>query len=194
VTVWVVTNGVHTALMLPRRDAQADWDALFPPANTRDPVWAAHFDMILIGWGDRRFYLETPVWADLKPGTALGALTGLNGAALHVEYTAAPRADAANAIALSLSPEAYARLAAHLRQSIRADAQGRPILIAGHHYGATDAFYEATGRYSPFFTCNEWARQALSAAGVRVPVWSPLDRAIFWQLRRIGPGNQAKII
>lgn len=183
ITIWVTTNGVHSALLLPRKTAQIDWSTLFPPADTRDPALSARYDMVEVGWGDRRFYLDVPDWNDLRAGTALRALSGLDATALHVEYTGAPVAGAPDAVALSLSPEAYARLVARLRRSIRTNPLGQPIPIAGHHYDTTDAFYEATGHYSLFMTCNEWVRRALSEAGVRTPWWSPLDKPLFWQLR-----------
>lgn len=59
---------------------------------------------------------------------------------------------------------------------------GHPLIIAGAHYGANDAFFEARGHYSLFETCNEWTRRGLAAAGVRVPVWAPFDKALFYQL------------
>lgn len=189
VTIWVTTNGVHSALLLPRKTALIDWSLVFPPSDTRDPAGSARYDMIELGWGDRRFYLEVPDWSDLRAGTAMRALSGLDATALHVEYTTAPEAGTPEAVALALNPDAYARLVARLRQSIRTNAQGHSIPIAGHHYDANDAFYEATGHYSLFMTCNEWVRGALSAAGVRTPWWSPLDKPLFWQLRH--PEHQA---
>jgi uncharacterized protein (TIGR02117 family) len=185
ITIWVTTNGVHSALLLPRKTPQIDWSTLFPPTDTADPQLSGRYDMVELGWGDRRFYLEVPNWSDLRAGTAIRALTGMDGTALHIEYTGAPQPGAPDAVALSLTPEAYARLVARLRQSIRINAQGQAILIAVHHYDANDAFYEATGHYSLFMTCNEWVRGALSDAGVRTPWWSPLDKPLFWQLRRV---------
>lgn len=185
VTLWVTTNGVHSALLLPRKTTQIDWSELFPPGDTRDPALSARYDMIELGWGDRRFYLETPNWSDLRADTAMRALFGLDATALHVEYTGAPEPGTPDAVELSLSPDAYARLVSRLRQSIRTDPQGHAMPIAGHHYDANDAFYEATGRYTLFMTCNEWVREALSDAGVRTPWWSPLDKPLFWQLHRI---------
>jgi len=185
ITIWVTTNGVHSALLLPINTAQIDWRTLFPPADTSDPALSARYDMIELGWGDRRFYLETPNWSDLHASTAMRALSGLDATALHVEYTGAPEAGAMDAIPLSLSPDAYGRLVARLRQSIRIGPQGHPIPISGHHYDANDAFYEATGHYSLLMTCNEWVRTALGDAGVRTPWWSPFDKPLFWQLRRV---------
>jgi len=61
--------------------------------------------------------------------------------------------------------------------------------VPGAHYGRTDAFYEATGRYGLFFTCNQWTGQALRASGVPMPAWTPFDFNITWQLAPLAPGS-----
>ena len=47
-------------------------------------------------------------------------------------------------------------------------------------YGKNDAFYEATGRYSLFHTCNTWTNNALKIAGQKACVWTPFDTGIFY--------------
>ena len=81
-----------------------------------------------------------------------------------------------------LSPARYRALAAFITAAIRVGDDGGPIVIPGAHYDAHDIFLEANGHYSIFETCNEWTRQALAGAGVRVPVWSPFEQALFYQL------------
>jgi uncharacterized protein (TIGR02117 family) len=82
-----------------------------------------------------------------------------------------------------LASEDYRRLAAFIAAQFRHDAAGDVIIVPGAHYGRYDAFFEAEGHYSAFETCNEWTRQALAVAGVRVPLWSPFDRALLFQLK-----------
>ncbi len=182
ITVWLTTNGVHAALILPRQNRQMDWTPIFAPAHTRTGKLDPNWDTVSFGWGDRKFFLETPTWADLSASTAIYALSGLDHAVMHVDYDAAPPDDP-DTIALKLSPEAYARLVAYIRGSLQTDTHGQPEWIEGHSYGRSDAFYEARGRYSLLHTCNQWVRDALAAAGTRVPLWSPFDKALFWQLR-----------
>ena len=60
----------------------------------------------------------------------------------------------------------------------------RPAAADRHPgYFDTDAFYEGTGRYTLWLTCNEWIGRALAGAGVRTAVRAPFDAALFWQLR-----------
>jgi uncharacterized protein (TIGR02117 family) len=181
VTVWLTTNGVHAGLAMPARHVLMDWTVLFPPVHNAHRNDVDADDYVTVGWGDRTFFLDVPQWRDLKVSTALNAIGGRDGAAMHVEYGPAPTHDA-TAIPLTMTPEDYARLVAYIRHSTTVDGSGSAIWIPGHHYDVNDAFYEANGRYSLFVTCNQWTRDALAASGVRVPVWSPFDKALFWQL------------
>lgn len=182
VTVWLTTNGVHAGLAMPARHALMDWTALFPPVHNAHQNDADVDDYVTVGWGDRTFFLDVPQWRDLRPAIALNAISGRDATAMHVEYGPEPTRDA-TAIRLTVTPEGYANLVAYIRRSVTVDASGVAVWIPGRHYDVNDAFYEARGRYSLFVTCNQWTRDALAAGGVRVPVWSPFDKALFWQLR-----------
>lgn len=182
VTVWLTTNGVHAGLAMPVRDPLMNWTTLFPPVHNAHANDSNDDAYVTVGWGDRTFFLDVPQWSDLRASTALKAITGRDGAAMHVEYGPAPTGDP-KAIRLTITREAYARLVAYVRHSATVDDTGTAVWIAGHHYDTNDAFYEASGRYSLFVTCNQWTRNGLDASGVRVPVWSPFDKALFWQLR-----------
>lgn len=182
IAVWLITNGVHAGIAMPVRNDTIDWSTVFPREDMRD----GRGDYVTVGWGDRRFFLDTPTWGDLSASTAVNALSGLDGTVMHVEYGAAPVTDR-TAARISLTPQAYARLVTYVRSSLPLATNGVAHVISGHHYANNDAFYEANGRYSLFVTCNQWTRNALSAAGVRVPAWSPFDKALFWQLIRASP-------
>jgi uncharacterized protein (TIGR02117 family) len=186
ITIWLRTNGIHAELVLPAA-APYDWRAELPPAEVVAParLAAPPLDWIAFGWGDRAFFMQTPTWADLRPGTALSALFGLGPAAMHVEYLARPRDYDVQRI--DLGPAQYRRLVAALRDGFARDAAGRPIRIDVPGYFDTDRFYEGTGHYSARLTCNEWIRRALAAAGVRTAAWAPFDRPLLRQLRQVQP-------
>jgi len=180
VEIMLYSNGLHSGLMLPVHTPGVDWTQLFPPQQLRSGAVQPDWTHVLIGWGEQRFYLETP--NDFSVSSGLRALSGFSSGALHVEYQAAPHPDR-SIEPLSLSPAAYARLVAFVRASVKTAPDGSARWIPDFHYSYNDAFYEANGRFSLFHTCNEWAREALAAAGVRVPLWAPFDAALFWQLR-----------
>jgi uncharacterized protein (TIGR02117 family) len=179
VEAWVLSNGVHTDLVLPVRSATIDWRQLFAPAHFKAVPPEAEF--VAIGWGDREFYLHTPTWADLTVPRALSAVLGGNRALLHVTYLTRAQLQR-GAWQLPLSQAQYARLAGYVRATL---AAGRATPIAGAHYGKDDAFYEAEGGYHLFETCNTWTGRALRQAGVTVSRWTPFDFNVTWHLQPV---------
>ncbi|MBP6346456.1 MAG: TIGR02117 family protein [Neisseriaceae bacterium] len=182
VTVYALSNGVHISLAMPARTDVYDWTTLFDPGNSRRPDLAKAQDYVLIGWGSKTFYTQVPSWSELTLPLAAQALA-FDEAAFNVTYLPQPTAGESVRV-LQLSMAQYRQLV----QSVLADVplfkalDGQPKVIPDVHYGATDVFYEANGRYTPWFTCNEWIRQQLNQAQVNVPLWSPLALPIMWHL------------
>jgi uncharacterized protein (TIGR02117 family) len=182
VTIFVRSNGVHVDLALPVRSDDVDWRLEFPSRHFTGPI--EDHGYIGFGWGDRDFYLQTRTWADVRVGAAASAFLGLKSTVLHVQYMD-PRWFAGERMAVVITQEQYARLAAYIYRSLRRDETGSVIAIANARYDGLDAFFEARGSYSAVLTCNEWVRRGLSAAGVRTAWWAPFDVALFYQLRAI---------
>ena len=178
IPVYVRTNGVHAELILPTRSPAFDWSGEFPVGHMR--ALAAPTEWIAFGWGDRGFMLNTPTWSDLRPGTAIVALSGAGSGAMHVEYIETPTAYKSRRIRISASE--YERLVAYIRASFVRDRDGRVRQIDAPGYFETDAFYEAVPSYTFWYTCNEWTRRALASAGIRTAVWAPFDTAVFYHL------------
>jgi uncharacterized protein (TIGR02117 family) len=181
VPIYLRTNGVHAELILPTRAGKTDWSVDHPPAHMRS--LAEPLQWVAFGWGDRGFFAHTPTWADLKPSTAVMALSGSGPGAMHVEYIESPRSYKAREV--RVSREQYARLVAFIRASFERDAAGRPHRTNLPGYFSTDAFYDASSGYKFWYTCNDWVRKALTEAGVRAPMWAPFDTALFYQLQKI---------
>ncbi|MET4107071.1 TIGR02117 family protein [Hymenobacter sp. UYP22] len=180
VEAYILSNGVHTDLVVPVRSAYADWTQLVPYADT--PAADSTMQFVGFGWGDKGFYLDTPTWAELKPSTAVKAMFWLGTTAMHTTFHHRP-VEGPDCVRLQLSPVEYARLVAFIKGSFDFDAQGRPQHIKGHSYGQHDAFYEAKRTYNLFYTCNTWANNGLKAAGQKAALWTPFDFGIFWQYR-----------
>lgn len=181
IEAYVLSNGIHTDLVLPVRSATIDWLQLFPLADFKAVPADAAF--VAIGWGEREFYLHTPTWADLTAARVFGALRGGNRALLHVTYL--QRAQLRHgAYRLPLSPAQYAQLVDYVRAAL---PSGRATPIAGAHYGDDDAFYEANGSYHLFETCNSWTGRGLRNAGVTVSRWTPFDFNVTWHLQPVQP-------
>jgi uncharacterized protein (TIGR02117 family) len=178
VPIFVRTNGVHAEIIVPSRHALHDWTGEFPAqhmASLPQPT-----EWIAFGWGDRGFMLTTPTWADLRPGTAIVALSGLGEGVMHVEYVETPLAYKARRV--RLAPEEYQRLVAAIRASFARDSSGAVRKLDAPGYFGFDAFYAAEPRYTFWYTCNEWTRRMLAAAGVRTATWAPFDTAVMFHL------------
>lgn len=175
VTIYVATNGVHTGLVLPARAAGVDWSDLAPATDLPD---ASPDTWLLFGWGDRRFYVETPTWADVRPATVANALVGSGRTLIHVDHWRDFEADD-DVRPLRLRPDEYRRLAAY----VAATYAERRERVAG--YGSRDVFYAARGDYSALATCNVWVGHALAIAGVKVGRWTPFAGGVMrWVPRR----------
>lgn len=175
IRIYVEDNGIHTGIVLPVRAAGVDWSGLVRGEDLRDPRFAGH-GWRSFGWGDRDFYLNTPTWAELRPGRVLKAAIGSRDTLMHVDFIPEP-AEGPNVRAIVLRPEEYHRLAAFIRASFRTGADGRAARHPG--YGNYDAFYAGTGTYSAIRTCNAWTGEAFRAAGVKMGIWTPFPSTVM---------------
>ena len=170
VEIMVLTNGVHTALILPARTRWRDWHRDFPPAHVN--ASARPYTHVAVSWGEREVFLNTPTWADLSPLTVLRIL-GIGGEGLlHVEHYVRPGAnDYTRPVRLSAAQ--YRKLVAQIALSL-------PPRGSSYYpgYDAHDVFYESSGRYTFTRTCNQWTSDALAAAGVRVGRWTPFASGV----------------
>jgi len=182
VQAWVLSNGIHTDLVLPARGHGVDWRTHFKPGDARAAPPDA--DHVAIGWGDREIYLHTPQWKDLTARRALRAATGANGALLHVTHLRLADMPPGRAHPLPLSQAQYDRLVRYVLASL---PQGQARPLPGAHYSDNDAFYEATGNAHLFRTCNNWTGEGLRAAGVTVGRWTPFDFTVTAHLARAAP-------
>jgi uncharacterized protein (TIGR02117 family) len=181
VRIYVVSNGVHTDLLLPRVAAGVNWRDEFPASDFRDVAEDAAY--LGFGWGDRAFYMATPAWSDVNVGLVWRALVGAGPAVLKVGNYLEPEPGDRVATEL-LSEQEYHRLAGYVSRSLVRGADGRPVIYPDSGYGDHDAFYAATGRYSALRTCNDWLATGLLEAGVPTPRWTPFALPILWWLNK----------
>ncbi|SUI98088.1 Protein of uncharacterised function (DUF2459) [Sphingobacterium spiritivorum] len=177
ITVFIMSNGVHTDLVLPVKQDNMDWTTIFPYSNniSKDTV----YNYVSIGWGDKGFYLNTPEWKDLKASTAFVAATGLGETALHVTYYKRIVEDEL-CYKWMIDTVQYHALIDHVKEALDYDSQGNPIVIQTKaQYTNSDAFYEAKGAYSMFYSCNTWTNQGLKRANMPAGIWATLDKGIL---------------
>lgn len=172
VTIYVESNGIHTGLIVPKVAGGVDWRALADPRDLADPRYGA-YDHLAIGWGDRRFFLDTPTWRDLRPSTILAAAIGSDATLLHIEHLPAPEVTGRDVRRIVMTVAQYRRLAIFIRAHLSPRARHYP------GYAAYDAFYDARGHYDAVRTCNDWTGDALRHAGVRIGAWTPFPVTVM---------------
>ncbi len=196
IEIFVISNEVHADLVLPITNEVVDWRLCFPESHFPGNVRSAKY--VLVGWGDRGFFIETPTWSDLKISTAAHALMWHSDTALHVAMTNFEEWDSYG-VRVRISRQQYQALATYVRNTFSdidpaASHQMAPeelltrtaaCRIDGAHYGQNDAFYEAHGRYHALNTCNSWIGTALRRAGVRVGAWTPLPKSVYLYLPKL---------
>ena len=176
IPIYILTNGVHTDIVLPIKNEYHDWTSQLKFEHTKSKDTTYQF--VALGWGDKGFYLETPTWADLKASTAVKAATGLSSSAMHVTfYKNLKENKSCKKIQISL--ENYKKMIAFINESFQTKSGEFLKIETDAVYGKHDVFYEANGSYSLFYTCNSWANQALKAANQKAALWTISDSGIF---------------
>lgn len=180
VEIFVTSNGIHTDLVLPVKTDLIDW---------RDKIPLRHFSgadstykSIAFGWGDRKFYMETPEWSDLTLKVALSATLWPTPSAMHVAYVPGRLNPTRHQRPIQLSAEQYERLVAYIHNSFQTENNAY-ILIPDGGYTSEDNFYEAEGKFFFPKNCNNWVNSGLKAAGVKTALWAPFPFAIMRHLR-----------
>jgi uncharacterized protein (TIGR02117 family) len=182
VSIYILTNGVHTDLVVPIKNKQIDWSKEIKFQNTvkKDSL----FQYVALGWGDKGFYLDTPTWADLTFSTAFKAAFALSSSAIHSTFYKSMQ-EGKDCVKINISNEQYSQLINYIKTSFLVDKNGHLInIISKANYGLNDTFYEATGSYSLFHTCNTWANNGLKSCGQVACFWTPFDTGIFYHYKQ----------
>ena len=180
-TVYIADNGIHADIVMPVESDGLDWRPLFPGSDFAALRGGARW--IAFGSGEKRVYLDTPRWRDIRLGTLGSAMAG-GDRVIHVEYVAGPGYAVRQ---IRLRPEEYRRLWSAIRADFALDQHARPQRLEHPGYGPADAFYRATGKASAIRTCNIVVAGWLRLAGVKVSLWPPFVNGLIWRYRRTSP-------
>ncbi|KAF0238318.1 MAG: hypothetical protein FD181_1129 [Prolixibacteraceae bacterium] len=169
--IYITTNGVHLDIVMHMENLESEFmKKLEILPGTK---------YVSFGWGDKEFYLNTPEWKDLTFKTAFKALFLKSETAMHVTFY---RGFGAHWKPLKLCGPQLAALNRYIGDSFKKNEHGKLQKIAAPGYYDNDAFYEATGSFSLFKTCNVWVNKALKEIGVPTSVWSPFDFGVLHHL------------
>lgn len=176
IPIYILTNGVHTDIVLPLKSEHYDWTNKLKSEHTK--AKDSTYQYVALGWGDKGFYLVTPTWADLKASTAIKAASGLSTSAMHVTFYKHLKENQ-SCKKIQISVESYKKLITFINESFQTKSGEFLKIETDAVYGKHDVFYEANGSYSLFYTCNSWANQALKAANQKAALHTLTDTGIF---------------
>jgi uncharacterized protein (TIGR02117 family) len=169
--IYVSTNGIHLDIIIPVKDIDRKFlEQLKIIRGT---------EFVAFGWGDKDFYINTPQWSDLTFPTAFKALFLRSQAAMHVtcynhSYTSWR--------SVPMCKEQMDVLLNYISNSFKKDTNGRIQKIDISGYAFNDMFFESTGSFSVFKTCNVWTNTALKRARIETSIWSPFDFGVLYHL------------
>ncbi|MDX1484748.1 MAG: DUF2459 domain-containing protein [Alphaproteobacteria bacterium] len=158
-TVDVVSNGWHTAIVIPREQLAAT--ALLPEAADFPDAAFLQF-----GWGDRVYYPAK----EKTLGMALGAALIPSPSVMHMAGLAVrprPIDPGSEVVAVALSKRGLRRLIAAVAAQFKRPEGGRAAPVAPGLYPYS-RFYDAHGKFHLFNTCNTWTARVLRMAGLDV--------------------------
>ncbi|UIE39375.1 DUF2459 domain-containing protein [Leptodesmis sichuanensis] len=182
-TIYLTSDGFHTNFIVPVETAAYRWqEHLNLEAIGKTP--AASYRYLQFGWGDRRFYMETPSWDQVNPTEALRALFyWRNDSAIFVKgHPQVPHYPNEQLKCLRLGKTDFLALMNFINSTFQVGADGHKQRL-GSGQDRDSSFYAAIGSYSILKTCNSWTADGLRVANVNTPLWAGLATPIMQQLR-----------
>ncbi|SNC65068.1 conserved hypothetical protein [Hymenobacter gelipurpurascens] len=187
IPVFVVSNGLHTDVVLPMREARTGQDWLQEFQQPSLTARFAHYPYVAFGWGNEGFYLGSMGGKFPGPKAVLGAVFPSK-TLMHVDfYRSAPKAGH-RVVPLLISAQQYQRLTSYVRNSFSPpDSLGQYQLRQPAGYSPEDFFFRARGRYHALRTCNDWTNQGLRKAGLRAALKAPFAASVLFQAQQVEP-------
>jgi len=173
-TVYIVNHGLHTGIILAKKDAD-------PYMHSFDDFKNARY--VEIGWGDETYYQaeKKTLWM------ATRALFWPTDSVLHVAALQTdPVAYFSNSevVQLKLSKTGFIRLAEFIDNSFALNKKREIIKLGSGLYGAS-RFYRAEGSFHLFNNCNTWSARAIRSSGFPISTFYVFTGSnVMYQLKR----------
>jgi uncharacterized protein (TIGR02117 family) len=186
VDVYVISNGYHAGLAMPRDKLAEFAGGRGYPALIAVTQRFAAFDWIEFGWGEREFYQSVPTVGDINWRMALRALfyPGNRSVVHVVGISGEPaRAFKAEMMKVPLSQNGFDRMLAKLDATFVPPQNGALLDLGRGLYGPS-LFYPANGTFGITRVCNHWIGDLLAAAGLPAnPVLATVPQGLMFYLR-----------
>ncbi|WP_438711389.1 DUF2459 domain-containing protein [Aquimarina muelleri] len=168
-TIYLNSNGIHLEIIIAKNDLNT--------SILKDQKYTSQAQYFSFGWGDKNFYIETTIWADLTFVNGFQALFLKTPTLLHVSrYSSVDK----NWVALKIDPEQLKKINLYILNTFRLDSKNKKIILAGLGYYKNDDFYEARGNYTCFNTCNTWVNTGLKKSNIKACLWTPYDFGLLY--------------
>ncbi len=182
VTVYLLDNGFHTDLAVPRSALMVTPGPLADATATLAPG-----DWVLIGWGDAKFYVDqSPIGERLPDGLRAFFRPGNPSVVMLDPEQADPRerfSEDGRAM-LVLSRAGFEAMLRRVETSL-ALSEGR-ARIAAARPGDDARFYASRETFSIAYLCNHWSARVLNAGGLAVrPLRSVTSSEVMATVRRV---------
>jgi len=167
--IYLVNNGYHISLALPR-DSCPYGDVFDIPLNISGKGGFFYF-----GWGDRQFYLGTPTVRNIDLTMAIKALFSPSSAVLEVLFINTLSSDQPGVSSFLVTEDELSDLYQYVKKFIM-DHSNLPVQIPSDEIDQAfqgSIFFEASGSYSLFNTCNNWTSRGLKLSGLNTHLWTP---------------------
>lgn len=167
-SIYLISNGVHLNIIIPKNQLSSkllDGLRYFKDDN--------YFSF---GWGDKKFYLNTPTWGDLTFNNAFRALFLKSPTLIHLARYSTINVDW---VEIKVSQNQLNKINQYIYKTFYFNPQNKKILLNNKGYSFNDDFYEALGSYSCFRTSNSWVNTGLKESDIKACLWTPYDFALL---------------
>jgi len=163
-SIYLSSNGVHLNIIIPKD--QMDIKLL------NGLKYFENNKYFSFGWGDKKFYLNTPTWSDLTFKNALHALFLKDSTLIHLtRYSTIQE----TWLEIKVNQNQLNKINQYIYKTFYFDSQSKKILLNNKGYSYNDDFYEALESYSCFKTCNSWVNSGLKESDIKACLWTPFD-------------------
>jgi len=174
--IYITSNGVHTNIIVPSQSQAFNWSTILDLDK--------NCQFIEFGWGEKEFYMNTPNWSDLKLGTAFKAVFLPTPAVMQIHCISHKPNTSKNTVKINLTQDQLNQLNDYIYKSFVLDESLNTIKIEPTKISNSNLrYYQANGKYSMLFTCNNWTSKGLKKVGVKNSLWAPFDKSVLFYLK-----------
>lgn len=142
-------------------------DFIFCAKDVKD-LFNTNKKYIKIGWGDRKIFLETQNWNNLKLKDLFFAFFGLNESVLRIEKLD----ELNNCKAIEIDENQLEIIKEYIKKS-----HNNRLINKKENYYQNGDYYESDLNYNCINTCNNWVNKALRKAKISNRIWCPVS---YW--------------